>query len=486
MVSFVSGGLKDLSVSRTSVKWGIPVPIDNSHVIYVWFDALVGYLTGIGFGDPENSREFQKYWPAQLQLIGKDIIRFHTVYWPAFLMAAGLEIPQRVFAHGWWLKDEVKMSKSRGNVVDPNVLLEHFGSDAVRYFLMREVPLGLDGNFSYEAVIQRVNSDLANDYGNLVSRTLTLISKNFNDTIPYPSAIEGRTAQDKELEQAVQAVIIEFQKQMEELAFSRALESVWELLAKTNRYINDNSPWSLTEDVSQRHRLATILYTSTEIIRIAAVLLAPFLPASCKLIWKQLGLQSNLKSQRIDELKWGGLPVGGKLGEISPVFPRLDKKIVLDRIFMKETEMAAAYSPAQHSATSETASLTPAPQVPPAEAEKGTAGSVAGRVSIDDFAKIDLRVAQVVSAERVKGADKLLRLMVDLGSETRQIVAGIAKAYSPESLVGRKIIIVANLEPRKLRGYESNGMLLAASVGDEGTPILAGFLEEVPNGAKLK
>ncbi len=480
VVSFVNGGLKDLSISRTSVKWGVPVPADAQHVIYVWFDALVGYLTGIGFGNPEDDREFRKFWPAQIHLVGKDIVRFHTVYWPAFLMAAGLQVPHKVFAHGWWLKDEAKMSKSRGNVVDPNLLLDHFGGDAVRYFLMREVPLGLDGTFSYDAVLQRVNSDLANDYGNLVSRTLTLISKNFNQAIPYPSAIEGRTPQDNELEEAALATVNVYQQHMEELALSRALESVWELLAKTNRYLNESSPWSLTEDLAQRPRLATILYTSVEVIRIATVLLAPFLPESSKLVWKQLGLQSLLKSQKIGELKWGGLPVGGVLGEVTPVFPRFDKKEVLSKIFDAEAKLSPIIrlEPTPPVAVDMTLQTSDQQQVSPILGES--------LISIEDFAKIDLRVGQVITAEKVKGADRLLRLMVDLGTETRQILAGIARVYSPESLVGRKIIVVANLEPRKLRGLESNGMLLAASVGEEDRPVLAGFLEEVPNGAKLR
>lgn len=485
IVSFVSGGLKDLSISRTSVKWGIPVPADQKHVIYVWFDALVGYLTGIGFGPGAASEQFQKFWPAQVQLVGKDIIRFHTVYWPAFLMAAGLELPKQVFAHGWWLKDEVKMSKSRGNVIDPHLLLTHFGSDAIRYFLLREIPFGLDGTFSYEAFIQRVNSDLANDYGNLVSRTLTLIAKNFNNAIPYPSAIEGRTSQDREMEQKALATVEVYQAQMDELAFSRALESVWELLAQANRYLNESAPWALTDSPEQRPRLATILYTSAEVIRIATVLLAPVLPESCRRVWEQLGIKSPLKLQRINELKWGGLPVGSSLGEIAPIFPRLDKKATIDKIFQESgTESAAkADRPA-------TVSDRKGAKVQDADSASDAKGSVElsadSRIGIDDFAKVDLRVAQVVSAERVQGADKLLKLMVDVGTETRQILAGIAKAYSPESLIGRKIVIVANLQPRKMRGLESNGMLLAASVGEEGKPVLAGFLEDVPNGARLK
>ena len=489
VVSFVSGGLKDLSISRTSVKWGIPVPNEQTHVIYVWFDALVGYLTGIGFAPGASAESFQKYWPAQVHLVGKDILRFHTVYWPAFLMAAGLELPKQVFAHGWWLKDEVKMSKSRGNVIDPHLLLTHFGSDAVRYFLLREVPFGLDGTFSYEAFIQRVNSDLANDFGNLVSRTLTLIAKNFSNGMPYPSAIEGRLALDQELEKKALATVDAYQSHMNGLVFSKALESVWDLLAHANRYLNESAPWALTENLDERPRLATILYTSAEIIRITAVLLAPVLPESCKRVWEQLGMKSSLRSQRIDEIKWGGLTVGSNLGEITPIFPRLDKKAMIEKIFQESGDLMVGTEPKLEKATGAGAPAKGAksqPAVPSAAEAKPAVAVSDGKITIDDFAKVELRVAQVVSAERVPGADKLLKLMVDVGTETRQILAGIAKAYTPESLVGRKIVIVANLQPRKMRGLESNGMLLAASVGDEGQPVLASFLEEVPNGAKLK
>jgi len=484
VISFVRGGLKDLSISRTSVKWGIPVPGDDRHVIYVWFDALVGYLTGIGFGNPSGAESFQKYWPAQVQLVGKDILRFHAVYWPAFLMAADLDLPKQIFAHGWWLKDETKMSKSRGNVIDPILLKEHLGSDAVRYFLLREVPFGLDGNFSYEALVQRVNSDLANDFGNLVSRTLTLISKNFSNRIPYPSAVEAHTRLDREIEQAALVSIKGYQAQMDQLAFSKALEAVWELLAKANKYINESAPWALTDDPSQRPRLATVLYTSAEVIRIATVLLAPVLPDSCKSVWKQLGMSSELKACRIDELKWGGLPVGTSIGEISPVFPRLDKKVILEKLFQPKSESGVATAPAESG--EEDKNSTVENTAVPLPAGSISEDSPTDKITIDDFAKIDLRVGQILSAERIQGADKLLKLHVDLGNETRQVLAGIAKHYAPESLLGKKIIIVSNLQPRKMRGLESQGMLLAASVGAEDKPVLATFLEDVPNGAKLR
>jgi len=485
VVSFVNGGLKDLSISRTSVKWGIPVPGDDKHVIYVWFDALVGYLTGIGFPDSSGGETFQKFWPPQIQLVGKDILRFHAVYWPAFLMAADLALPERIFAHGWWLKDEAKMSKSRGNVIDPRVLQQHLGSDAVRYFLLREVPFGLDGSFSYEALIQRVNSDLANDFGNLVSRVLTLISKNFSNRIPYPSAVEAHTSLDREIEQATRATIKSYQEYMDQLAFSKALESVWEWLARANRYINESAPWALTDDVSQRPRLATVLYTSAEVIRVAAVLLAPVLPESCRSVWKQLGISVELKNCRIDELKWGGLPVGTTIGEIRPIFPRLDKKVMLEKLSQSESEAVVSGDGVarnvQEAAVAPDSKSTTSPintgDEPPKSSDK---------IAIDDFAKVDLRVGQILSAEKIQGADKLLKLQVDLGSETRQILAGIAKHYAPETLLGKKIVIVANLQPRKMRGFDSHGMLLAASVGEEGKPVLVTFLEDVPNGTKLK
>ena len=481
VVRFVSDGLRDLSVSRTSVKWGIPVPVADNHVIYVWFDALVGYLSGIGFGNSREQDQFRKYWPAQVQLVGKDIIRFHTVYWPAFLLAAGLPLPERVHAHGWWLKDEAKMSKSRGNVINPHLLLNHFGSDAVRYFLLREIPFGADGNFSYQAMIQRTNSDLANDLGNLVSRTLALISRNFENTVP-PAAADPSSL-EIELKHHVLTTIEAYQGHMDRLAFSRALETVWDLLSRTNKYINVCAPWTMAGDEAQQPRLATILHTCAEVVRIVTVLLAPVLPVSCAKVWKQLGQREALNLQRLNRLQWSGELAGNRLGEVTPVFPRLDRKALLETLFGSDSRGRQKPADSQKKK---------APPVPPEEAGKAAAKTSAAApaagstITIGDFAKIDLRVGQVVEADKVKGADRLLRLTVDLGRETRQILAGIAQAYAAESLVGRKIVVVANLQPRKLRGLESNGMLLAASVGAEDRPVLATFLEEVPNGARLK
>ena len=481
VVRFVSDGLRDLSVSRTSVKWGIPVPVADNHVIYVWFDALVGYLSGIGFGNSREQDQFRKYWPAQVQLVGKDIIRFHTVYWPAFLLAAGLPLPERVHAHGWWLKDEAKMSKSRGNVINPHLLLNHFGSDAVRYFLLREIPFGADGNFSYQAMIQRTNSDLANDLGNLVSRTLALISRNFENTVP-PAAADPSSL-EIELKHHVLTTIEAYQGHMDRLAFSRALETVWDLLSRTNKYINVCAPWTMAGDEAQQPRLATILHTCAEVVRIVTVLLAPVLPVSCAKVWRQLGQREALNLQRLNRLQWSGELAGNRLGEVTPVFPRLDRKALLETLFGSDSRGRQKPADSQKKK---------APPVPPEEAGKAAAKTSAAApadgstITIGDFAKIDLRVGQVVEADKVKGADRLLRLTVDLGRETRQILAGIAQAYAAESLVGRKIVVVANLQPRKLRGLESNGMLLAASVGAEDRPVLATFLEEVPNGARLK
>ena len=475
VVRFVSDGLRDLSVSRISVKWGIPVPVDHSHVIYVWFDALAGYLSGIGFGNRQEQDQFRRYWPAQVQLVGKDILRFHAVYWPAFLWAAGLPLPERVHAHGWWLKDEVKMSKSLGNVINPHLLLNQFGSDAVRYFLLREIPFGADGNFSYQAMIKRINSDLANDLGNLVSRTLALISRNFENTVPSPAA--DPSSLENELREHALATIEAYQGHMDRLAFSRALEAVWELLSRTNKYINVCAPWTLAGNEAQRPRLATILHTCAEVVRIITVLLAPVLPAGCVKIWKQLGQGEALNLQRLDRLQWSRELAGNRLGEIEAVFPRLDRKALLEALF------GSGSGGQRKSGVSRDKKKSPAL---PKQAAKEPAPAGGSTITIGDFAKVDLRVGQVVEADKVEGADRLLRLTVDLGQETRQILAGIAQAYSAESLVGKKIIVVANLQPRKLRGLESNGMLLAASVGKEDRPVLATFLEEVPNGARLK
>jgi methionyl-tRNA synthetase len=481
VISFVRSGLRDLSVSRTTFNWGIPVPGDENHVIYVWLDALANYITAIGYGsdDPKNKKKFERYWPADVHMIGKEIVRFHCVYWPAFLLAADLPLPKSIIAHGWLLFEESKMSKSRGNIVRSETILDTLGADALRYFLLREIVFGSDGSFSFDALVERFNADLANGLGNLSSRTLSMITRYFDDEIPYPSPGARIEADDAVAELATKT-IAEFNAQFEQFQFSRALETAWALVAAVNKYIVENEPWAVAEkeDQDSRARLATILHTSAEALRIVTALAHPVIPESTARIWEQLGL-GDLSKLDLRGLAWGQLPLHTKLGKVEAVFPRADKSTV-ERMQQMEQERAGQ----------------PAVAEPPAET-KAAAAPVAAEgavvrvptnntITIDDFAKVELRVAQVRVAEKVKGADKLLRLEVDLGTETRQIVAGIARAYDPEKLIGRKVVIVANLAPRKLRGLESQGMIVAASVGDDGVPVLAGFLEDVPVGARLK
>ncbi len=521
VIAFVRSGLRDLSVSRTSFKWGIPVPGDPKHVIYVWLDALANYLTAIGFGsdDPADKQKLDRYWPADVHMIGKEIVRFHCVYWPAFLLAAGLPLPKSIIAHGWLLFEESKMSKSRGNIVRSETILDTLGGDALRYFLLREIVFGQDGSFSFDALVQRFNADLANDLGNLSSRTLSMITRYFDGEVPYPSANEGTPADDA-ISEVAQKTITDFHAQFEQFQFSRALETAWSLVAAVNKYIVENEPWAVAEreDKDSRARLATILYTSAEALRVVTALVHPIIPEATARIWMQLGL-GEISQLNLRTLAWGQLPLGTKLGRVEGVFPRADKRTV-ERMQQMEQQRSAELAQASEKVAEGESQLTgtdaqpgqaptqptaaPSPAAPPKEtgaivstktttATGGQGGAVVSaaatsnnQITIDDFLKIELRVGEVKVAERVKGADKLLRLEVDIGGEVRQVVAGIAKAYEPEKLIGRKVVIVANLQPRKLRGLESNGMIVAASIGDDGLPVLAGFLEDVPAGAKLK
>ncbi|HUJ95838.1 MAG TPA: methionine--tRNA ligase [Terriglobales bacterium] len=478
VISFVRSGLRDLSVSRSALSWGIPVPDDPTHVIYVWWDALANYITAIGYGSSHQGAQdaFKKYWPADLQMIGKEIVRFHCVYWPAFLMAAGLPVPHHILAHGWLLFEENKMSKSRGNIVRTETILDVLGSDALRYFLLREIVFGQDGSFSFDALVQRYNADLANGLGNLASRTLTMINRYFKGEVPYPSSGAARTAADNAIAETARKTIADYNAWFEQYQFSRALESAWGLVAAVDKYIVENEPWSLGEkqEEESRARLATVLYTSAEALRIVTALAHPVIPDATAKIWTQLGL-GDIRKFDLVRLKWGQLELGGKLGEVQAVFPRADKAAVERMQKMEEegrTPVAEAPSPASTSEDVRT-HIKAAGAVPD------------GKINIEDFAKIELRVGQVKVAEKVKGTDKLLRLEVDIGTEVRQLVAGIAEAYAPETLIGRKVVIVANLAPRKLRGLESNGMIVAASV-EGGKPVLAAFLEDIPVGARLK
>ena len=478
VMSFVKGGLRDLSISRSTFSWGIPVPDDPKHVVYVWLDALANYITALGYGQADTSK-YEKFWPG-VHMIGKEIVRFHCVYWPAFLMAAGLPLPKGIVAHGWLLFEENKMSKSRGNIVRTETIVDVLGIDALRYFLLREIVFGQDGSFSFDALVQRYNADLANGLGNLASRTLTMISRYFKGEVPYPSQT-GRTPADEAIAETARKTIAEFGSLFDQYQFSRALEVAWGLVAAVDKYIVENEPWSLGEkqDEESRARLATVLYTSAEALRIVTALAYPVIPTASAKIWTQLGL-GDITRFNLSTLQWGQLHLGTKLGEIQAVFPRADKSAV-ERMHKMEEEKTSAAPVAD---TPGAAAVPPVVKAT-APAAKPAPAIPDGKISIDDFAKVELRVALVKTAERVKGADKLLRIEVDLGTEVRQLVAGIAEAYEPESLIGRKVVIVANLAPRKLRGLESNGMIVAASP-EGGKPVLASFLEDVPIGTRLK
>ena len=482
VIAFVRSGLRDLSISRSTFSWGIPVPDDPKHVVYVWLDALANYITALGYGQKDASK-FEQYGPADVHMIGKEIVRFHCVYWPAFLMAAGLPLPKGIVAHGWLLFEESKMSKSRGNIVRADTIVDVLGIDALRYFLLREIVFGQDGSFSFDALVQRYNADLANGLGNLASRTLTMITRYFKGEVPYPSHTAARTDEDDAIAEVARKTIADCQALFDQYQFSRALETAWGLVAAVDKYIVENEPWALGEkkDENSRSRLGTVLYTAAEALRVVTALAYPVMPDATAKIWAQLGL-GDIRKFDLSQLQWGQLHLGTRLGEVQAVFPRADKFAVERMQKMEELKKGTPSPTAARGAT-------PAPQAAAIKTEPAGAKPAAvipdGKISIDDFAKVELRVAQVKTAERVKGADKLLRLEVDLGTEIRQLVAGIAEAYEPETLVGRKVVIVANLAPRKLRGLESNGMIVAASP-EGGKPVLASFLEDVPVGTRLK
>jgi methionyl-tRNA synthetase len=470
IISFVEGGLKDLSITRTTIRWGIPVPGEEPHVFYVWFDALTAYLSAVGGPDYEK----RGMWPADVHLVGKDIIRFHTVYWPAFLMAAMLPLPKQVWAHGWFLMDAAKMSKSKGNVVLPRPIANMLGMDALRYFLLREVVFGHDGNFSYDALVTRYNSDLANGLGNLTSRTAAMLEKNFAGKVPKPGT---RLLRDDALAKETQSAIGEVLERYDNFEFARALDAIWGVIAAADKYLTSEQPWALGNSPDQESRQATILWTTAEVLRIVSVLAHPVLPDSTGKIWRLLGQSSAIGATELDGLRWGQLTPDVTLGKFQALFPRVEKAEAIERIEAMANE---ELNPTQPKAAA------PTPTTPATGAAAAPAPSAGDKIGIEDFVKVEMRVGQIKTAERIVGADKLLKLTVDIGSEIRQICAGIAQYYEPESLVGRKVVVVVNLAPRKLRGVESNGMIVAASVGPDGRPVLAGFHEEVEVGARLK
>ncbi len=436
VVSFVRQGLKDLSITRTTVKWGISLPDDSSHTIYVWFDALHSYLTGIGYD--WDSQRLDRYWPATVHLIGKDILRHHAVFWPAFLIAAGFPLPKTIYAHGWWLKDETKMSKSRGNVLDPWTILNAFGSDPLRYFLLREIPIGLDGNFSHEGFIHRVNSDLANDLGNLVQRLLTMIHNYFGGQI---NTLGEETDTDINLRLEFDAIKEKVSHHFEDYAINKALEEIWVFINSVNKYLADNAPWKLAKDDSQRARLGRILYQATCALRGISYFVYPVLPESSQKMWQLLGEKKPLEEESYSELAFFNLKPDQKTQKSEPLFPRVDLKH-----FLQEEESMDI-------------------------------------ITFDDFKRMDLRVGEIIEAERVEGTDKLVKMQVNIGTETRQMIGGIADKYAPEELIGKKVVVIVNLKTAVIRGIESQGMLLAAEV--DGKAIIPVFTEDVPAGAKV-
>jgi methionyl-tRNA synthetase len=459
MLNFIKQGLEDLCISRTTFNWGIPVPIDEKHVIYVWFDALTNYISALGYAT-DNPALFEKYWPHAVHLVGKDIVRFHTIIWPIILMAAGIELPKKVFGHGWLLVDGSKMSKSVGNVVDPLVLIDKYGADAIRYFLLREMPHGADGYYSDEALILRINTDLANDYGNLLSRTTSMLNKFCQATIPEPGQAEPL---DEELKVIAKGLPKQVDDALNKFEFSTALSAIWKLVNKANKYIEETAPWALAKDPAKTKRLHTVMYNLVEAIRISTVFISPFMPNTPAKVWAQLGLSEHTEAHTWESiLSWGGTPSGVKISRGEPIFPRIEEE---------KDDSADTHKGKDTKKVTE-------------KKEEQVKEELANVISIEDFAKVELRVAEVVEAKKVEKADKLLELKVRIGEEERTIVAGIALYYTPEELVGKKIVVVYNLKPAKLRGITSQGMLLAASEGDKLAVLTLD--KDVPSGARVK
>ncbi len=462
--NFIKPGLEDLSVSRTTFDWGVKVPGDPKHVIYVWVDALSNYITALGYGS-DNEELFNKYWPADVHVVGKDIVRFHTIYWPIFLMALDLPLPKKIFAHGFIMMKDGKMSKSKGNVVYPEMLIERYGLDAVRYFLLRELPFGQDGVFSPESFVERVNFDLANDLGNLLNRTVSMINKYFDGTIP---AYAGQVTEfDQTLEDFIKTTVEKVEKNFEDMQFSVVLSDIWALVARTNKYIDETAPWVLAKDEANKEKLASVMVHLAESLRQIAIMIEPFMPRTTPQIFTQLGIE--VEGAKVwDSLNnYNTLAAGTKVvSKGTPIFPRLEVEVEVE--YIKE-QMQGSVKPTEE---------------PKKVEEKAVEVEEIPQIGIEDFMKVEIKVGEIKECKQHPKADRLLVSQIDLGSEVRQIVSGIAEHYQPEQLVGRKVLVVTNLKPVKLRGELSEGMVLAAS--NDGTLTLPTIIDELPNGSKVK
>jgi methionyl-tRNA synthetase len=476
IVAFIENGLADLSVSRTSFTWGIPVPDDPAHVMYVWFDALTNYMTAVGYGsaDLSSSETFANFWPADVHLIGKEIVRQHGIYWPAFLMAAGIDVPKKLVSHGWWLMDGAKMSKSLGNVVQPAAYVRRFGVDGLRYFVMREMVFGQDADFTDEAILGRYNADLANDLGNLVSRATTMVHRYCHGVVPRPTGTLLAREPEAELRGAADDLIGRVRHAVESFQFSQALREIWEVIGATNRYIVTREPWSVAKDAARRDELDTSLYVAADAVRVVGELLRPFIPGTAERMLEMVGVAPSPQSWV--GLRSGALQPGSRLGHTQALFPRIEHSV---------EELRAMSSDPSQPPSPPAAPAQPVPPVATAAAPSPAPDAEAPRIAIDDFMKVELRVGKVLAAERVPKSSKLLKLLVDVGMEHRTLVAGIAEAYEPDAIVGRTVVVVFNLKPARLMGIESNGMVLAASP-DGGKPMLVGFDQPPAPGTRVR